>query len=213
MKPFFNLGCALVAWNELCRVSLARGRPEGEAPLPFQQGRDSRQFLCGDAPARFTAYRALLLEPIWLLDQNADGRWQLTATAMGNSLNLRLQALLRAWLPELPLAQEAGPGAMRLRLALRSYLGDVGAPPPFLRPHRPDDDRSPLRRGIAPYLEQVASVVQLSDAGDGRLLGGGVNLQGVRLPREPAPAEAWHSLLACDWQCLLQTGENALATG
>lgn len=213
MKPFFNLGCALVAWNELCRVSRPRGSPEGEPRLPFQQGRDHRQFICSETADRMAEYRALLLEPVWLLDQDADSRWQLAATALGNSLNLRLQTLLHAWLPSLPLAQEPGAGVMRMRLALRSYLGDVHTPPPFLRPGHADDSRSPLLRGIAPYLEQVASVVQLTDASHDRLLGGAVNLLAARALPQPSPSDAWSSLLCCDWQQLLQTGECALNAG
>ncbi|KIA81819.1 hypothetical protein QR66_02535 [Chromobacterium piscinae] len=213
MKPFFNLGCALVAWNELCRVSRTRGRPEGATPLPFQQGRDKRQFICHETAPRLASYGSLLLEPIWLLNHNVNGRWQLTATALGNGLNLRLQTLLRAWLPEMPLAPEAGPGVMRMRLAVRGYLVDISAPPPFLRPPRAIDARSPLLSGIAPYLEQVASVVQLSDAQSGELLGGGVNLLDVRLPPEPSQAGSWQALLACDWPRLLQAGESALAAG
>ncbi|MEN2426171.1 hypothetical protein [Chromobacterium vaccinii] len=197
MKPFFNLGCALVAWNELCRV--ARGSdsdPQTTRP-GFCQGRHNRQFVYAESPRLLTPYHGLLLEPLWLLDTRRDGRWQLVATALGHSLNLRLQTLLRAWMPAIPQVAEPAPGIVRLRLVVPGI--DAGP-----TPGRPIDGQSPLVRGIAPYLEQVASVAQFEDSCDGHLLGGVVNLQSAASDPAGVRGEDWQDLLGCDWQQLLQ---------
>ena len=212
MKPFFNFGCALVAWSELSRVARTRGAQAGADPLPQQalcQGSQNHQFVYAGSPQSLAPYQAVLLEPLWLLDQRRDGRWQLVSTALGNSMNLRLQALLRAWMPALPLAEEAGPRVARLRLALRSFQGEIGSLPAA----RQSDGRAPLTRGIAPYLEQVSSIVQLEDASDGRLLGGGVNLRGGRAGQAAPAGKGWPDLLACNWQQVLQVEPTPLAAG
>ncbi|ATP29996.1 hypothetical protein CR207_17315 [Chromobacterium violaceum] len=199
MKPFFNLGCALVAWNELCRVA-RRGENDPQTARPgFCQGRHSRQFVYADSAGLLKPYHGLLLDPLWLLDTRRDGRWQLVATALGHSLNLRLQTLLRAWMPDIPQTAEPAPGVARLRLVVRGPSADA-AP----TPGRPIDGQSPLVRGIAPYLEQVASVAQLEDSLDGHLLGGVVNLQTPAPHPAGARGETWQDLLGCDWQQLLQ---------
>ncbi|WP_145964315.1 hypothetical protein [Chromobacterium phragmitis] len=209
MKPFFNLGCALVAWNELCRVARRRTGGAARAAAPgFHQGRHSRQFVYAGSPQLLHAYQGLLLEPLWLLDTRRDGRWQLVSTALGHSLNLRLQALLRAWLPALPQAAEAGPGIARLRLVL-----PVPGIEPSPSPGRPINSQSPLVQGLAAYLEQVASVVQLEDSVDGRLLGGGVNLQSPAAGQEHDRGDDWQDLLGCDWQQLLQFKPAERAAG
>ncbi|MGC0152426.1 hypothetical protein ACPRNU_08220 [Chromobacterium vaccinii] len=212
MKPFFNLGCALVAWGELCRVARLSQRPGYGAPQQaFRQGRHNRQFLCA-APTQLPgAYRALLLEPLWLLERNRDGRWLLSSTSPGNSLNLRLQALLRGWLPAMPQAEEAGPAIARLRLVLRGNSGDASPLP--LRPGRSAVELEPLTRGIGAYLEQVSSIVQLEDSLDGRLLAGGVNLRGPRPQLDAPGGDGWQDLLVCDWQQLLQYADDTLAAG
>ncbi|OHX12948.1 hypothetical protein BI347_05060 [Chromobacterium sphagni] len=215
MKPFFNFGCALVAWGELCRVARTRNYPGRLDPLPpqaFCQGRHNHQFVYASSAQLLKPYQAILLEPLWLLDQRQDGRWQLVATALGNSLNLRLQALLRAWMSAIPQAEEAGPQVARLRLALRSFQGEIGSLPPSLSVARQTDGQSPLVRGISPYLEQISSIVQLEDARDGRLLGGGVNLQGPQA-EQGRSGQGWQDLLACNWQQILQFGHPPLAAG
>ncbi|UTH72374.1 DUF3313 family protein [Chromobacterium sp. IIBBL 290-4] len=201
----------MVAWSELCRVARAHEPAGAPPPQAFSQAGRSHQFIYAGSAQSLAPYRAVLLEPVWLLDQQQDGRWQLAATAPGSPLSLRLQTLLRAWLPDLPLADEAGPGVASMRLALRSRQGRITRQASYLPPQRPAQSLSPLVRGIAPYLDHVASILQLEDSVSGRLLGGGVTLRAAEALQTDGAPSGWADLLSCDWLRLLQFEQAAMA--
>lgn len=201
MKPFFNLGCALVAWNALARLAQERDPDSSVSHLPLQalrQGKHSHQFVYETPQPSLQRYRGVVLEPLQLLDQRPDGRWQWQTTPADAELNRLLQKLLQNQLQSLGLTVREQPGehVARLRVTVRSRHGRFCGQ--ALLPTEPGaTPSSPLLNGIAAYLHHIASVARLEDSYDGRLLGGGINLKAAAPPAQPIAS--WQELLACAW--------------
>ncbi|QOD83557.1 DUF3313 family protein [Chromobacterium haemolyticum] len=196
MKPFFKLACALMASALLANIGHAGDKPENLVLLPSEAFHPSPdhagQVLYLQPGVDLKRYHGILIEPLIFLGRQADGQWQATAADEHNRLDACYRnSLARALCLEgLPVANAAGPGIARLRVAVGDMLREL-AGPDARRPLQASLNLARFADDIDPYLAQVSTIGQLEDSESGLLLAGGVNLLGKELnPDDAQPSNA-----------------------
>lgn len=208
MKPFFNLGCALVAWTALARLAAVRQTDRNLWRLPmeaFRPGRHAQQLTYQQSPTALSDYHALIVEPLLLLNRQQDGGWQLLQIAEQESANQivrqQVAALLQPW--PIALTDVATPGVLRLRIAVaarQSRIAQGGQP---LNSSHVALQLPCMASNIEPYLQLVSSVSQLEDAMEQGVVAGGVTMQSQVEAGDADDGDGWRQLLVQDWSPLL----------
>ncbi|NHR03922.1 DUF3313 domain-containing protein [Chromobacterium haemolyticum] len=209
MKPFFNLGCALVAWTALARLAAVRQTDRDLWRLPmaaFRQGRHAQQLTYLQSPAALNGYHALIVEPLLLLNRQQDGGWQLLQAAEQEIVNqiLRRQvaALLQAW--PIALTDVATAGVLRLRIAVAARQSRIAQDSQPLSSSHVALQLPCMASNIEPYLQLVSSVSQLEDAMGRGVVAGGVTMQSQAEAAAGDEDDGWRQLLIQDWSPLLR---------
>jgi hypothetical protein len=176
MNSFYKLACALVAWSALSLSAQATAMQSLSA-LPeqaFQISSTHPEHLGYLSPGvNLANYQSIMIEPLTMLGKH-QGDWTVLVAAAQSPEAQRFQQTLTQTLAlhGLQVVDQAGPGVMRLRLALS--IGDT--------PHAPLATQNSinlehLADGVDHYMAQVAAVGQLEDSLSGALLAGGVDLK------------------------------------
>lgn len=209
MKPFFNLGCALVAWTALARLAAVRQTDRDLWRLPmdaFRQGGHPQQLTYQQSPAALSGYHALIVEPLLLLNRQQDGGWQLLQTAEQENANqiMRRQvaALLQAW--PIALTDVATAGVLRLRIAVAARQSRIAQDSQPLNSSHVALQLPCMASNIEPYLQLVSSVSQLEDALGRGVVAGGVTMQSQTEAASGDEGDGWRQLLTQDWSPLLR---------
>lgn len=166
--------------------------------------RDATQKLYRAPDAQLSAYKSIVVEPLYFMRHQPDGDWQLLQSGEENRIAAYFQQRMTEELHKvgIPVSREALPDSARLRVAVTGMAQQrPGVEALDILPIKAVFNLGRLAAGKEPYLTKVASMAQLEDANSGKLLAGSVNLRKGDKSRqrgEPVRLEALQGLID-DW--------------
>ncbi|AXT45778.1 MULTISPECIES: DUF3313 domain-containing protein [Chromobacterium] len=206
MRKTLSLGLLLLA--ALPAMAQDAADPQTLFSLPLTafkaSDRDASQRLYRAPDAQLNAYKSIVVEPLYFMRHQPDGDWQLLQSGEENRIAAYFQRRMTEELHKvgIPVSREALPDSARLRVAVTGMAQErPGVEPLDILPIKAVFNLGRLAAGKEPYLTKVASMGQLEDANNGKLLAGSVNLRKSDKSRqrgEPVKLESLESLID-DW--------------
>lgn len=181
MRKTLTLGLLLLA--ALPALAQDAAAPQTLFSLPLTafkaSERNASQRLYRAPDAQLSAYKSIVVEPLYFMRHQADGDWQLLQSGEENRIAAYFQRRMTEELHKvgIPVSREALPDSARLRVAVTGMAQErPGVEPLDILPIKAVFNLGRLAAGRA-YLTKVGSMAQLEDANSGKLLAGSVNLR------------------------------------